>query len=224
MKVRVDAGWWLCPPGRSLWLPPETKHAATYAELTELILLKVPGPRASPLAKQPFTMAASDLLRELARELVRTGADWDGTEYRRLITELLLHQLQRAETAPALFLPAGNDPRLNRVIAMLRTDPALQASLDELAREAGSSRRTVARLFIAETGMTFARWRDHFRIVTALDMLVRGHTITETALTVGYQSQSSFTTMFSRVLGAPPRRFLRHGGQPGLPDKERSDF
>lgn len=56
--------------------------------------------------------------------------------------------------------------------------------------------------------MTFRRWREHMRLVTSIDKLARGETITATALELGYASASSFTTLFTRVLGVPPRRYM----------------
>lgn len=57
--------------------------------------------------------------------------------------------------------------------------------------------------------MTFGRWREHLRIVCAVDKLARGRSITQTALELGYRSASSFTTLFTRVLAVPPRRYMR---------------
>jgi AraC-like DNA-binding protein len=114
-----------------------------------------------------------------------------------------------SQLAPILFLPAGQDRRLRRVTEHLRAHPDSEATLEDLAQWAGSSCRTIARLFLAETGMNFARWRDHLRIILAMDMLVRGCSITQAALDLGYQSQSGFTTMFTRIMGMPPGRFAR---------------
>jgi len=43
----------------------------------------------------------------------------------------------------------------------------------------------------------------------AVDRLVRGQNITRVALDLGYGSPSSFTTMFVRILGKPPGRYLK---------------
>jgi AraC-like DNA-binding protein len=62
---------------------------------------------------------------------------------------------------------------------------------------------------VTETGMSFGRWREHLRIVAAVDRLTHGRSITQTALELGYQSPSAFTTMFTRLLGLPPGRLLK---------------
>ncbi|MDF3983263.1 helix-turn-helix domain-containing protein [Luteibacter sp. PPL201] len=53
-----------------------------------------------------------------------------------------------------------------------------------------------------------SRWREHLRVVVAVDRLSRGRSIVETALELGYSSASRFTALFTRLVGAPPRRYL----------------
>jgi AraC-like DNA-binding protein len=56
--------------------------------------------------------------------------------------------------------------------------------------------------------MNYGRWRDHLRIVCAVDARVRGQSIVDTALQLGNGSASSFTNSFAGLLGAPPRRCM----------------
>jgi AraC-like DNA-binding protein len=70
-------------------------------------------------------------------------------------------------------------------------------------------RRTFTRTFRAETGMAFAVWRQQIRLMAALSMLGEGRPITAIAYEVGYESPSSFTAMFHRVLGVPPSHYGR---------------
>lgn len=155
------------------------------------------------------SIAVSDLLKELALEIGKPALCEKDQEDAELISRLIARRIRNAVATPFLFLPSGNDMRVLRVTEFLRNDPANAASFDMLAEMAGSSRRTLSRLFLSDTGMTFARWRDHLRIVTALDRLVRQVPIVQIAMDLGYNSQSSFTTMFTRIIGVPPGRYLR---------------
>jgi AraC-like DNA-binding protein len=69
-------------------------------------------------------------------------------------------------------------------------------------------RRTFTRTFRKETGMSFATWRQNVRLVDALSRLATGHSVTATALDVGYNSPSAFTAMFRRTFGVPPTHYL----------------
>jgi AraC-like DNA-binding protein len=68
---------------------------------------------------------------------------------------------------------------------------------------------TVHRLFVKETGMTFAQWREQARLLFALRRLAHGERIIDVAFDCGYASQSAFTAMFRRHFGRPPSEFYR---------------
>jgi AraC-like DNA-binding protein len=120
---------------------------------------------------------------------------------------LLLDEIASLPTL-ALDLPMPRDPRLARICRALRADPGSSRSLRRWAREAGASSRTVARLFVKETGLTFAEWRQQARLLAAMALLAAGHSTTRIALELGYDSPSAFAAMVKRTLGAPPSRYF----------------
>ena len=206
MTISVDDGWWLVPPGLAIWVPPDAVHAASYSESSALINVQFGKPIAGELPAECRPIVVSDLLRELAIEATRVSTDGgDGTE---LIARLMVLQVLRPRDGPGLFVPHGRDRRLRKAIDILRRTPGSAIGLPGLARRAGCSERTLERLFVTETGMTFGRWREHLRVVAAVDRLSRGESIMRTALALGYSGASSFTTLFTRLLGAPPRRYM----------------
>ncbi|RDU95929.1 AraC family transcriptional regulator [Trinickia dinghuensis] len=210
MTITAEEGWWLAPPGLAVWIPPNVFHAAHYSEASSLVNLRFASSFASRLPKGCRSIVVSDLLRELAREAVRLSAADHESELHTLglIAELMVVQAQQPQRGPGLFVPHGGDRRLRQAIDILRLDPGNDINLDDLAARVHTSSRTLARLFTAETKMTFGRWREHLRIVCAVDKLTRGQSITQTALDLGYGSASSFTTLFTRQLGMPPRRYM----------------
>ena len=111
-----------------------------------------------------------------------------------------------------LELPMPREARALRIARRVQDDPAESATLDELARSAGGSRRTLERLFHAETGMSFGRWRQQARLLHAMRLLAGGAPVTTVALDVGYESTSAFIAAFSRALGTTPGRYYRAGG------------
>lgn len=75
------------------------------------------------------------------------------------------------------------------------------------------SRRAFTRLFRREAGLSFAAWRQQACLVAALPRLLVGESVTSVAIDLGYGSPSTFTTMFKRILGAAPRRYLSRDGK-----------
>ena len=70
--------------------------------------------------------------------------------------------------------------------------PSIGASLDEMAADAGMSRRTFTRLFRAQTGASFAAWRQQVCLQAAIARLTQGQSVTRVALDLGYASPSAF--------------------------------
>ncbi|MCB8880631.1 helix-turn-helix transcriptional regulator [Acidisoma cellulosilytica] len=209
MMVTAEEGAWLAPPGRGVWVPPYLQHGARYSESSVHIRIFVDPTLALDLPDHCRTIDVTPLLRELALDAVRLSVLPAETEELALVASLILRHLRRPAAALTLFVPYGKDPRLRRVTQHLLADPGSRAGLDELAKLAGASPRTLLRLFQAETGMTLSRWREHLRVTVAVDRLTLGQSITETALGLGYQSPSAFTTMFTRLMGQPPSKLLR---------------
>ncbi|HEX5282856.1 MAG TPA: helix-turn-helix domain-containing protein [Bryocella sp.] len=78
-----------------------------------------------------------------------------------------------------------------------------------MARTSGASRRTIERLFLSSTGMTFGRWRQQLRLMHALALLGSGAKVTHAALEAGYSTPSAFIAAFHKVLGATPSRYFK---------------
>ncbi len=123
-----------------------------------------------------------------------------------LIT-LLAAQLANAPKAPLhLGLPA--DPLALEVATSIMADPAV--ALEDQIHAANSSRRTIERRFKSETLMSLGQWHRRARILAAVSMLAQGQSVTDTALTIGYASPSSFVSAFKSELGSPPREFMQN--------------
>jgi AraC-like DNA-binding protein len=136
----------------------------------------------------------------------------DGRDGR--VMALLLDEIAAAPELP-LSTPLPSDPRLARLCRALLEAPALEIDIDAMAHKAGMSRRSFTRLFRAQTGMSFALWRQQACLLAALALLGRGLPVTRVAAELGYAGASAFTAAFRRVLGAPPSRYLLPEGGAG---------
>jgi AraC-like DNA-binding protein len=198
---------WLVPTGQAIWIPPRIHHEVFSRGAVSAMMLFVDESCADRLPPQCGTVEASPLLRELLRRTVEYGNDYapEGREAR--LARVMLDELAAMEVAP-LFLPISTEPRLARVMERLIDDPGSQESLDVVAKAAGASARTLARLFRNETGMTFPQWKTRLRLVASIDRLNRGASVTEVALELGYSSTSAFVFMFRNNLGISPGRYV----------------
>ena len=151
------------------------------------------------------------------------GRDYalDGPEAR--LCAVVLDELQALQPS-GLYLPWANDRRVQRVMNRVIDD--FQSNLngsdgdgrvhsDQLkkwAGEVGASTRTLSRLFLRETGMTFKQWRQQWILQEAVSQLGGGELVTNVALALGYRSPSAFVAMFRKALGKPPAQYCREIG------------
>ena len=98
----------------------------------------------------------------------------------------------------------------------MTAEPSDRATVQAWARRIEVSERTLSRLVLRETGMTFGRWRQQLHIVLALQWLSQGASVQSVATDLGYESSSSFVVMFRKALGVSPARYMtrRLAGSP----------
>jgi AraC-like DNA-binding protein len=103
------------------------------------------------------------------------------------------------------------DDRALQVATMLSDDPADDRTLAEWGLDVGASSRTLARGFLAGTGLGFARWRTLLRLHKAMEALGSHEPVSEVARKVGYESASAFVAAFRRETGITPAKYFRDG-------------
>ncbi|MBB5369192.1 MULTISPECIES: AraC family transcriptional regulator [unclassified Janthinobacterium] len=199
------------PPGHIGWIPPGLRHGASAhsqhatGSLVGLTIYLAPALcQTLPAISQAWRMtplidAVLDRLRELPPH---TSLD---ARHVRLL-DVLLDELAHTP-AEALRLVMPRHPRLLQMAAAIAHDPADGRSLDAWADALGLSRRSVTRHFREETGMSLIAWRQLARLQRGMELLHAGEAVTTVALTLGYDSVSSFIALFRRVLGTTPARF-----------------
>jgi AraC-like DNA-binding protein len=211
MRVETDQGTWVVPSHRAVWIPAAIGHSIAMAGRVSMRTLYIAPRFAGTLPRRCGVVAVPPLLRQLILHTIAQGALRRAVPEHRRLAGFLLDQL-RAVPAVPLELPMPRDLRALKVAQRLREDPGATAPVDELARNAGASRRTLERLFQHETGMPLGRWRQQARLLRALQLLARGDSVTAAALAVGYESTSAFIAAFSNVLGTTPGRYYRTSG------------
>ena len=209
MTVTAGPGAWVVPPGRAVWVPAGMEHTIQAHGRLAMRTVYVAPDAVPGLPVDCFVVNVSPLLRELilaAMTMTMPAHDpLAGPEAR--LAGVLLDQIRAARVAP-LYLPYPSDSRLRRVADGLIADPGDARHLAAWAKTAGTSTHTLARLFAAETAMSFRQWRQQVRLLDALRRLASGQPVTTVALDLGYESPSAFIAMFRKALGTTPGRYF----------------
>ncbi|MGW4533230.1 helix-turn-helix domain-containing protein [Nocardia sp. NPDC004340] len=204
LTVETPGGHWVLPPTRALWIPGGTVHRTGTLDgaIMHGIFLT---PERSPVHyPDPVMLRVDRLLHELFLHLTATTT----TDAQRERTEAVVFDL----LDPVEVIPIGartpEEPRTRRVAELLRADPADQRTLAELAEAVATSARTLARGFLAETGITFGQWRTQLRLAASLPLLASGLPVARIAARVGYSTPSAYVAAFHREVGVSPARYF----------------
>jgi len=189
-------------PTIGLWIPAGVPHsgwspAGTVQRAAHFSVRTVPS-----IAEGPVAVDVSPLLR-----LLLDRVDDEALDARsRASTETMVVDVLEP-SARELMLRMPESALVQPIVTAVRADPADATTLVEWAARLDVSTRTITRLFIAETGLSFARWIATARIQHAISVLSDGDDLDEVARRVGYGSSSAFGTAFRRVTGMSPGRF-----------------
>jgi AraC-like DNA-binding protein len=212
MRVDTSSASWVVPPDRAVWIPAGFEHSIQMTGTVRMQTIYLRPGLMDGLHWSCAVIHVTPLLRELVLEVLRKGMLVDTIpEDQRLAAVLVDQVLQTHEVPAQIRLPT--DKRALAVAIRAQSVLARALPLETLVCECGASVRTIERLFLQETGLTFGQWLQRVRALHAIGMLADGCSVAEAGLAVGYDSTSAFIAMFKLVLGKTPGSYVREVGR-----------
>lgn len=206
--VTTPTGRWMVPPDHALWIPAGVRHAVDTIGGVEMMSAYVRLDALDGLPGHLHVTGMTRLMRSLLAETVWIGPEASDVRAH-LVRSTLLHEIPMLPERP-LGLPLPRNQRLADLCRDFIALPSARIGIDTWADRVGMSRRSFTRLFRQQTGLSLSAWRQQACVMAALPRLSAGEPVTVVALDLGYDSIPAFTTMFSRVMGAPPKAYLRN--------------
>lgn len=206
MIVRSTQGTWIVPPNRALWLAAGLEHDVKMSGEVKIRTVFIDAATVRQMPEKSCVIEISPLLRELIIAAVRIPLDYQADSRDDRLMRLLVDEVRVSDVLP-LHLPLPGDDRVKLICEAITKSPADTSTAGEWAKRLKVTTKTVHRLFLKETGMTFVQWREQARLLFALRRLAAGEKIIDVAFDCGYASQSAFTAMFRRHFGKPPSEF-----------------
>jgi AraC-like DNA-binding protein len=130
---------------------------------------------------------------------------------------LMLVQALRLHLAEGLkggvgWLFALADQQMSAAITAMHDEPGHGWTIQKLAERAGMSRSTFALKFKQTVGEPPMEYLTRWRMLLAGDKVANSSDpVSAIARSLGYESESAFSTAFKRVMGCSPRQYGRAG-------------
>lgn len=209
LGVHTPQGSFFAPPQWGVWIPAGLDHevvTSTRAEMRSLYVRKDDSLWAPDRCR---VLEVTPLARELIKTFCQMPPDYpqvDCSEAR--LVQVLLDQLAHLPEV-GFSLPLPRHPRLLALCNELIEQPGQPITLVDWAERLSVSEKTLMRLFQRETGLSFRGWRQRARLLSSLNALEEGASVTHTALACGYDSTSAFIAAFKGLFGFTPGELFR---------------
>jgi len=205
MRVDTADATWTVPTHRAVLIPSNTEHQVLMEDVSTRSLYLEPA--AAPwFPARCQVVDVSPLLRALLLAAVDLPASYDRHGRDGALVELILHEIQSVAPLP-LDLPMPGRDDLRGLCQAFITAPSVRELPGSWAAELNVSTRTFNRLFRAQTGLTYQRWRQRACVLRAIRLLSTGTTVTQAAATLGYETPAAFSAMFVKHIGSTPKSF-----------------
>ncbi|RII09493.1 Regulatory protein PchR [Streptomyces sp. YIM 130001] len=209
-------------PGSVVMINPEVPHAARAgapegwaystlypsAEFVATVAAEITGIRGTPgFAETDVTDPhGAHLIREVHRAAEEGNALAADSVLRVLVVRLLR---EYGTSLPARTLVSAGSGKAARARAALEERMEQPPSLEELAKELGTSPFALLRAFRQAYGMPPHAWLTNARVRRARRLLDEGGTPAQAATAVGFTDQPHLNRHFRRIVGVPPGAYVR---------------
>jgi AraC-like DNA-binding protein len=209
-EVETESAHFLVPPAQAIWIPAGVEHCSTHTNVKAISVFFDPAlcPHSS---KQIEVLSLTPLLREMLAygtrwPIYRLSSDPAADSF---FTTMAYLVGERFDLEPRLCLPTTQHPVVAAAIEYTHAHLA-SVTLAEMCREVGISARTLRRLFVAETGMSWRRYTLESRLMRAMALLATdSSSVFAIALKIGFASESAFIRSFAEYTGNTPGAYRK---------------
>ncbi len=194
VRVVADGRPYTLEEKESLWLAARVPHSMTVLSEDGLALGPVLPAQVSPVQRVRRLGAVPAISEVLTASMVAAPASPEQVQPFRLALSQVLATLGRQYFA--MVLPLHPVAR-----AVAQDARRSRTSLAELARRHHMSERQLQRVFLEQTGLSFAQWRTRSRLNLAISELCEGADLPAAAARAGFADRSGLVKALVRETG-----------------------
>lgn len=98
--------------------------------------------------------------------------------------------------------------RIRDAILFIQENLDKKLSITDMADNIGMSEYHFMRTFKKEVGISASQFHLQSRLEKSKELLIKGRTIMDISLDLGFSSQSHFTSLFTKEVGQSPKKFI----------------
>lgn len=210
MTITLDGMRCVLPPTRAAWIPAAVEHCAEMRQVVEYRSLYFAPHLTAHLENRVKIIEVTPLLQALIERM--SFWCWDKPNAEMQNTHALFFEELALAREERLVLSMPTDRRLTAWLASLVEGEGIAPLLNVLSEQVGASSKTISRIFIKETGMSYQDWRQQWRLQQAILRLAGSSQVNDVAYQLGFSSDSAFIAFFKQQTGKTPRQYCHVGG------------
>ncbi|MGR5065177.1 AraC family transcriptional regulator [Photobacterium sp. DNB22_13_2] len=202
ITVRTEDTVTVLTPRQALLIPAGISHRVKMNGNVEMRSLFMRNKDVSSLS----LVKVAPMLREMLRHAVNLNQNYcEGSAEERLM-DVILEQIDIVHGLQ-VTLPRPSDAGIRWIEKELLANPQNDKTFEEWAEFLCTSSRTLRRRFQQDISQPFRYWRTQIRLSVALEKLATGQSVSQTAMDVGFSSESAFIATFRKEFGITPKRY-----------------
>lgn len=203
IKIKLSKSLCMLPPMRMAWIPPNTLHQVHIKGVVGYRSIYIDTARIQSLPEEILVLDVNPLLRATLERIAISSFDtqWESGAPRNIL-QVCLDEIRSAQSQ-SVILPLPQDYRLKNF-----SGDEFPPLLKVISLNVGASEKTITRIFMKETGLTYQQWRQQWRFLKSIELLSEHNSITSTANILGFASDSAFIFFFKKMSGHTPKMYI----------------
>ncbi|GAA6766510.1 helix-turn-helix transcriptional regulator [Flavobacterium sp. CGRL1] len=198
------------PSNHYIWIPGNYPHNLMF-NTQDLYIINIyfPQQKAGGFYDELGIYPVSKLLSEMLSFSEKWQGDYTKGSWEFEFLYTLKNLLSKENLKKfSIQLPTTDDQRLNAITNSIRTRLNESLSLEDTAKRAGMSVRSLTRLFQAKLHITYIQYLKMLRIIKAMELINDTDlNMTEIAYEVGYSNIAAFSNNFHQLTNMRPTEF-----------------
>ncbi|ASW74196.1 AraC family transcriptional regulator [Chryseobacterium piperi] len=211
MTVTTSDQQFILPPFRMLWIPAKEPHRVNFRNIVAYRSIYFDEDYAQKYFKEKLKVLH---VNPLLKEIIERICFWEHTGLSTAQERILKVFWDEINSSPEenLRLTMPGDVRLKKITEEWTLRKSLPPRLKDLSERVGASEKTISRIFVKETRLSYQEWRQQWRLHRAVELLVDGNSIGDTSYDLEFSSDSAFIEFFKKQTGFTPLQYLMKNG------------